>query len=87
MSDSTSQPIYETDKPTIIWCMLLCAAEGAVLKLPENHPAIPYAEQMQQALLLSCEGENEWILTSKGMDTLAALERLRDLSLTTLTSI
>ena len=45
---------------------------------------IDYASQMQDAGLLICDGDNEWILSSRGLDLLCALDRLRDFSLSRL---
>lgn len=69
--------------PTLIWAALLTGGEGGIT-LPEEDPALDYAEQMQDSGLLVCTGEREWTLSSRGMDALAVLERLRDLSLSRL---
>lgn len=73
-----------TLNPTLVWVSLLTSAESGCVKLPDEHPAIDYANQMQDAGLLICDGENEWILSSRGMDLLTTLERLRDFSLSKL---
>ena len=71
--------------PTLIWVALLTTGEGgARIKLPEDSDAIDYASQMQDAGLLICDGDNEWLLSSRGMDLLCALDRLRDFSLSRL---
>lgn len=73
-----------TLNPTLVWVSFLSTGEYGRIQLPEDHPAIDYANQMQDAGLLICDGENEWILSSRGMDLLTTLERLRDFSLSKL---
>lgn len=70
--------------PTVIWAALLTCAEAGRVKLPEDCNAIAHASQMQDAGLLICDGDNEWILSSRGMEALTLLERLRDFTLSTL---
>ncbi|WP_395735144.1 hypothetical protein [Prosthecobacter sp.] len=70
--------------PTAIWATLLSAGEGSSFSLPEDDPALEYAEQMQGTGLLVCTGEREWTLSSKGMQTLTIVDGLRDLSLSRL---
>ena len=77
-------PDEPTANPTLIWAALLTMGEAGRIQLPEDHAAIDYASQMQDAGLLICDGDNEWLLSSRGMDLLAALERLRDFSLSRL---
>ncbi len=73
-----------SEHPTVIWAALLSSCDGKSIELPEDDPSIDYASQMQDAGLLACDGHNEWILTSRGCDALAALERFRDFSLSRL---
>lgn len=77
-------PDAPTSNPTLIWAALLTTGEHGRIKLPEDDPAIDYASQMQDAGLLICDGDNEWILSSRGLDLLCALDRLRDFSLSRL---
>lgn len=78
-------PDEPTTNPTLIWAVILTTAgEAGRIKLPEDHAAIDYASQMQDAGLLICDGDNEWLLSSRGMDLLCALDRLRDFSLSRL---
>lgn len=73
-----------SDNPTVIWAALLTSCEGSSIILPDEDPAIDYAEQMQGSGLLISTGEREWTLSSRGVELLSALERLRDFSLSTL---
>lgn len=70
--------------PTAIWATLLSSCESSSIELPDEDPAIEYAEQMQDAGLLICTGEREWTLSSRGMSLLSAVEQLRDFSLSRL---
>lgn len=76
-----SDPDMPTTHPTLIWAALLTTGDGGRIKLTEDEPAVEYASQMQDAGLLICDGDHEWILSSRGMDLLCALDRLRDFSL------
>ena len=67
--------------PTVIWTALPCSGEAGTFTLAEDDIAIEYAEQMQGQGLLVCTGEREWTLSSKGMEMLAIIDRLRDFTL------
>jgi len=69
------------EHPTVIWAALLVSCEGRSIELPEDDPSIEYAEQMQDAGILTCTGEREWTLSSRGMEMHTIIERLRDFSL------